>query len=88
MQIWTFSVVVIFFFTGGILWPVEGMPTIVQRVFHVNPIMVPTSSLRCIMLRGWSVMDNFQVQLAYITSVANSMWMFALGAVFFNYSVK
>ena len=79
---------VVVFFTAGILWPVEGMPTIIQKVFLVNPIMLPIRSLRCIMLRGWSVTSSFTVAIGYITAFSTCLVLFVVESVLFHWSVK
>lgn len=87
VQIVSFSLLVIMFFTGGILWPVEGMPNLVQKVFLVNPIMLPIQSLRCIMLRGWNY-THFQVLIGYISTFATCAGLFLLESVLFHFSVR
>lgn len=88
LQIVSFSFMVVIFFTGGILWPVEGMPQTIQKIFLINPIMLPIRSLRCIMLRGWSMQTSFTVAIGYITTSATSAVLFVLESVLFHYSVQ
>nr|XP_018905608.1 PREDICTED: ABC transporter G family member 20 [Bemisia tabaci]XP_018905609.1 PREDICTED: ABC transporter G family member 20 [Bemisia tabaci] len=39
----------------GIIWPVEGMHTIVKAISFVLPLTLSTESLRCILARGWEI---------------------------------
>lgn len=86
--IFSFTLMVVIFFSGGILWPVEGMPSTIQKIFLINPIMLPIRSLRCIMLRGWSMQTSFMVTIGYITSGATCAVLFVLESVLFHWSVK
>lgn len=72
------------FFTSGTLWPLEGMSLTLQKLFMINPIVLPVRSLRCIMLRGWSFI-NFTVLIGYIVSFMTSSILFILSALFFHY---
>lgn len=72
------------FFTSGTLWPLEGMSLTLQKLFMLNPIVLPVRSLRCIMLRGWSI-TNFTVLIGYIVSSMTSIILFLLSALFFHY---
>src|SRR5699024_9827155 len=87
-QVTTFSMMVVLFFTAGILWPVEGMPVVIQKVFQLNPIMLPIRSLRSIMLRGWSPVNHFSVAVGYITAFVNCLVLFVVESILFHYSVK
>ncbi|KAH7639960.1 ABC transporter G family member 20 [Dermatophagoides farinae] len=79
-----FTALVIMFFTSGTLWPLEGMSLTLQKLFMLNPIVLPVRSLRCIMLRGWSI-TNFTVLIGYIVSSMTSIILFLLSALFFHY---
>ncbi|KAH9422733.1 hypothetical protein DERP_003413 [Dermatophagoides pteronyssinus] len=79
-----FTALVIMFFTSGTLWPLEGMSLTLQKLFMINPIVLPVRSLRCIMLRGWSFI-NFTVLIGYIVSFMTSLILFILSALFFHY---
>ena len=72
------------FFTSGTLWPLEGMSLTFQKLYMINPIVLPVRSLRCIMLRGWSFI-NFTVLIGYIVSFMTSLILFILSALFFHY---
>ena len=72
------------FFTSGTLWPLEGMSLTFQKLYMINPIVLPVRSLRCIMLRGWSFI-NFTVLIGYIVSFMTSSILFILSALFFHY---
>lgn len=75
------------FFTSGILWPIEGMPRLVQRIFVFNPITLSITSLRNIMLRGWPAATP-TVATAYLSTSVTSLVSGVVGHVLFHVSTK
>jgi len=55
-------------FTSGMLYPLESVPSILQTIFYFNPLALPSNSLRSIMLRGWGL-TNTDVLIGYIVSI-------------------
>ncbi|VVC96253.1 ABC transporter G family member 23 [Leptidea sinapis] len=56
----------------GIIWPVEGMHTILQWVSYFLPLTKSTESLRSMLQRGWSI----SVPTVYSGFVSTSIWIF------------
>lgn len=77
----TLIIAIIFpiFFVSGVLWPVEGMPYILQNLSPIFPMTLPTQALRSIMNRGWGVLHS-QVWGGYFVSLA-----YIVGFSFFTY---
>ncbi|XP_012287640.1 ABC transporter G family member 20 [Orussus abietinus] len=42
---------------SGVIWPVEGMPTILRYVSQGLPLTMATTSLRSMLTRGWSIYE-------------------------------
>ena len=42
---------------SGILWPVEGMPKILQKISWYLPCTAACQAMRDIMARGWGISD-------------------------------
>ncbi|KAH6938299.1 hypothetical protein HPB50_008390 [Hyalomma asiaticum] len=59
---------------GGVLWPVEGTPTVLRPISYAVPQALPVHGLRGAMLRNYT-MANRQVQHAV---AANVVWTVAL----------
>lgn len=58
-------------FILGLLWPLEGMPKLLQHIVMFFPFTIPTISARNILEKGWSIMD-FQVYNGFIVM---AMWI-------------
>lgn len=41
----------------GIIWPVEGMNTVLKTISFFLPLTLSTESLRSILARGWSIYE-------------------------------
>lgn len=41
----------------GVIWPVEGMPTVLRVISHGLPLTMATTSLRSMLTRGWSISE-------------------------------
>ncbi|KPM04295.1 ABC transporter-like protein 2 [Sarcoptes scabiei] len=78
-----FTILVVMFLTSGTLWPLEGMPMLMQRLFMLNPIVLPVRSFRFIMLRGWSAM-RLSVLVGYLISIGTSFVLFILASILFH----
>ncbi|CAL8136360.1 unnamed protein product [Orchesella dallaii] len=58
-------------FLSGIIWPVEGMPEVLQSIVNILPCTLPAESMRSIVLRGFGffhgrVWPGFAVLVFYI----------------------
>lgn len=42
---------------SGVIWPVEGMPTVLRYVSHGLPLTMATTALRSMLTRGWSITE-------------------------------
>ncbi|XP_050501814.1 ABC transporter G family member 20 isoform X2 [Diabrotica virgifera virgifera] len=40
---------------SGVIWPIEGMPTVLRYISTFLPLTLATTSLRSMMTRGWSI---------------------------------
>lgn len=59
------------FLLSGLVWPVEGMPEILQKIVQVFPCTLSAESVRSITSRGWefthpNVWPGFVILTAYI----------------------
>jgi ABC-type multidrug transport system permease subunit len=55
---------------SGILWPVEGMPAVLQSISWYLPCTCACQAMRDIMSRGWGVEGRISVQLGLLSSTA------------------
>ncbi|CAH0721255.1 unnamed protein product, partial [Brenthis ino] len=55
----------------GIIWPVEGMHTILQWISYVLPLTKSTESLRSMLQRGWSI----SMPTVYSGFISTSLWI-------------
>ncbi|XP_014212098.1 ABC transporter G family member 20 isoform X2 [Copidosoma floridanum] len=53
---------------SGVIWPVEGMPTILRYVSHGLPLTMATTSLRSMLTRGWSITEP-DVYMGYVSTI-------------------
>ncbi|XP_043266202.1 ABC transporter G family member 20 isoform X1 [Colletes gigas] len=42
---------------SGVIWPVEGMPTVLRYISQGLPLTMATTSLRSMLTRGWSIVE-------------------------------
>ncbi|XP_030757692.1 ABC transporter G family member 20 isoform X2 [Sitophilus oryzae] len=42
---------------SGVIWPIEGMPTVLRYISTFLPLTLATTSLRAMMTRGWSFLE-------------------------------
>ncbi|XP_008549185.1 ABC transporter G family member 20 isoform X2 [Microplitis demolitor] len=42
---------------SGVIWPVEGMPTVLRYISHGLPLTMATTSLRSMLTRGWTITE-------------------------------
>lgn len=54
---------------SGVIWPIEGMPVVLRYVSLCLPLTLATSSLRSILTRGWSILDE-DVYLGFASTIA------------------
>ncbi|XP_077512086.1 ABC transporter G family member 20-like [Amblyomma americanum] len=72
---------------GGVLWPVEGTPTVLRPVSYAVPQALPVHGLRGAMLRNYTF-SNRQVQYAIGANVAWTLALLALAIVTFSFSAQ
>ncbi|XP_011501570.1 PREDICTED: ABC transporter G family member 20 isoform X2 [Ceratosolen solmsi marchali] len=53
---------------SGVIWPVEGMPTILRYVSQGLPLTMATTSLRSMLTRGWNI-DEPDVYNGFISTI-------------------
>lgn len=57
---------------GGVYWPIENSPYVLQWFSTLLPSTVPVNSMRNIMFRGWGI-HYFQVYIGFIVTY---IWLF------------
>lgn len=57
-----------FYSFSGVIWPVEGMPILLQYISSILPLTMATTSLRSILTRGWNLYEP-DVYLGFISSI-------------------
>ncbi|XP_018561471.1 ABC transporter G family member 20 isoform X2 [Anoplophora glabripennis] len=53
---------------SGVIWPIEGMPTILRYISTFLPLTLATTSLRAMMTRGWSMVES-DVYFGFISTI-------------------
>ncbi|KAH0566724.1 hypothetical protein KQX54_003464 [Cotesia glomerata] len=53
---------------SGVIWPVEGMPTVLRYISHGLPLTMATTSLRSMLTRGWTIVEP-DVYKGFISTV-------------------
>ncbi|XP_011871615.1 PREDICTED: ABC transporter G family member 23 isoform X2 [Vollenhovia emeryi] len=53
---------------SGVIWPVEGMPTILRYISQGLPLTMATTALRSMLTRGWSISEP-NVYNGYISTI-------------------
>ncbi|XP_039314799.1 ABC transporter G family member 23 isoform X2 [Solenopsis invicta] len=53
---------------SGVIWPVEGMPTILRYISQGLPLTMATTALRSMLTRGWSITEP-NVYNGYISTI-------------------
>ncbi|KAG5345492.1 ABCGN protein, partial [Acromyrmex charruanus] len=53
---------------SGVIWPVEGMPTILRYISQGLPLTMATTALRSMLTRGWSITES-NVYNGYISTI-------------------
>ncbi|XP_031843264.1 ABC-type transporter snustorr isoform X3 [Nomia melanderi] len=56
---------------SGVIWPVEGMPTVLRYVSQGLPLTMATTSLRSMLTRGWSIAEPD----VYYGFIATIIWI-------------
>ncbi|KAH6939876.1 hypothetical protein HPB50_021924 [Hyalomma asiaticum] len=72
---------------GGVLWPVEGTPTVLRPISYAVPQALPVHGLRGAMLRNYT-MANRQVQHAVAANVVWTVALLFLAIFTFSYTAK
>ncbi|KAJ8938909.1 hypothetical protein NQ318_008662 [Aromia moschata] len=53
---------------SGVIWPIEGMPTVLRYISTFLPLTLATTSLRSMMTRGWSMLEP-DVYYGFISTI-------------------
>lgn len=53
---------------SGVIWPIEGMPTILRYISIFLPLTMATTSLRAMLTRGWDVLES-DVYMGFISTI-------------------
>lgn len=53
---------------SGVIWPIEGMPTILRYIALFLPLTMATTSLRSILTRGWNIVQP-DVYYGFISTI-------------------
>lgn len=53
---------------SGVIWPIEGMPTVLRYVSLCLPLTMATTSLRSMLTRGWSILEQ-DVYLGFVSTI-------------------
>ncbi|CAF3240969.1 unnamed protein product [Rotaria sp. Silwood2] len=68
--------------SSGIIWPLEGMPSVMLFLSNFTPLTHPVEAMRCIAARGWSFM-HFKVWFGFVNASAWSLGFFVIAAIIF-----
>ena len=66
------------------MWPMEGLPEILQKLIFLNPITLTIRSVRLVMLRGWDY-THFQVFIGYVTTSTYTAITFVSSIFLFHF---
>ncbi|XP_044262651.1 ABC transporter G family member 20 isoform X2 [Tribolium madens] len=58
---------------SGVIWPIEGMPTVLRYISTFLPLTLATTSLRAMLTRGWSIAEP----AVYYGFLATIIWIAA-----------
>ncbi|XP_059488543.1 ABC transporter G family member 20 isoform X1 [Neocloeon triangulifer] len=53
---------------SGVIWPVEGMPTVLRFISQGLPLTMATTSLRSMLTRGWGI-DEPDVYMGFVSTI-------------------
>lgn len=70
--------------SSGSMWPMEGLPDIIQKLVFLNPITLTIRSVRLVMLRGWDY-QHFQVLIGYLTTSSYTVVTFFFSIFLFHF---
>lgn len=56
---------------SGVIWPIEGMPTVLRYISTFLPLTLATTALRSMMTRGWSLLEPD----VYYGFIATIVWI-------------
>lgn len=56
-----FSVVFPMWFFSAVFWPIEAIPKWLRLVTQWAPLTLPIDALRSVLLRSWSLLDEYVV---------------------------
>ncbi|KAH9497736.1 hypothetical protein DERF_013698 [Dermatophagoides farinae] len=77
------SIILPMLLTSGSMWPMEGLPDILQKLIFLNPITLTIRSVRLVMLRGWSY-QHFEVLIGYLTTTSYTFICFISSIFLFH----
>jgi len=67
---------------GGIFWPVETLPDILQPIARVLPVTYAVEALRGVMIKGWGLDDpTLQLDLAVLLGIAAFFVLLAIRTI-------
>lgn len=84
LQIAVISLIIPMLLSSGSMWPMEGLPDVIQKLVFLNPITLTIRSVRLVMLRGWDY-THFQVLIGYITTSSYTCVTFILSIFLFHF---
>lgn len=84
LQIAVISLIIPMLLSSGSMWPMEGLPDVIQKLVFLNPITLTIRSVRLVMLRGWDY-THFQVLIGYITTSSYTCVTFVLSIFLFHF---
>ncbi|CAF1059337.1 unnamed protein product [Rotaria sp. Silwood1] len=67
---------------SGIIWPLEGMPSIMRFISNFTPLTHTVEAMRCIAARSWSL-THFKVWLGFVNASSWSLGFFIIAAIIF-----
>lgn len=53
---------------SGVIWPIEGMPTVLRAVATFLPLTMATTALRAMLTRGWEIVEK-DVYMGFVATI-------------------
>ncbi|CAF5023533.1 unnamed protein product, partial [Rotaria sp. Silwood1] len=67
---------------SGIMWPLEGMPSLMRFISNFTPLTHTVEAMRCIATRSWSF-THFKVWFGFVNASSWSLGFFIIAAIIF-----
>ncbi|CAF3709874.1 unnamed protein product [Rotaria sp. Silwood1] len=67
---------------SGIMWPLEGMPSVMRYISNFTPLTHTVEAMRCIAARSWSL-THFKVWFGFVNASSWSLGFFIIPAIIF-----